>query len=156
MSGRVNITQKGGTPLFLQTSVEVDDKSNYYSATKHLFQPSKLSNIYFSAENINRVHQLIKERVYDMSNKKYLIDNQNRDELKIIMKSIFLQYSTFSQTNDEIERLNEMAIVEASRIIYTELMSYLKYKEDASSLVIPMSRPAYIHKDNTIKYQLPF
>ena len=156
MSGRVNITHRDGTPLFLQTSVEVDDKSNYYCATKHILQASNITNEYFSANNINHVHQLIKERVYALSNNKYLIDNQNRDELKIIMKSIFLQNSTFSHSKDEIKRLNEMVIDEASRIIYTELQSYLKYKEDASTLVTPMSRPAYLHKDNSIKYQLPF
>jgi hypothetical protein len=156
MSGRVNITQQDGTPLFLQTSVDVDDKSNYYSATKHMLQASGLTNEYFSANNINHVHQLIKERVYEISNKKYLIDNQSRDELKIIMKSIFLQNSTFSQSKDEINRLNEMVVAEAARIIYTELLSYLKYKEDASTLVKPMSRPAYLHNDNSIKYQLPF
>ena len=156
MSGRVNITQQDGTPLFLQSSIEVDDKSNYYCATKHMLQSSSLTNVYFNSQNINKVHQLIKERVYKMSDQKYLIDNQSRDELKIIMKSVFLQNSTFNHTDEEIASLNEIVVVEASKIIYTELLSYLKYKIDASTLVQPISRPAYLHKDNTIKYQLPF
>ena len=68
MSGRVNI--EGGTPLFLQEQIPLDDKTNYFNATKYIFQPSELSNTYFSKENINTVHNDIKKKVYELSQSK--------------------------------------------------------------------------------------
>ena len=59
MNGRVNI-QEGGSPMFLYEAVKVDDKSNYYNATKYMFQPNELTKKYFSNKNIELVHQNIK------------------------------------------------------------------------------------------------
>jgi len=60
MSGRVNI--EGGTPLFLQDNIPIDDKTSYFNATKYIFQPSQLTNTYFNKDNIEHVHQSIKKR----------------------------------------------------------------------------------------------
>jgi len=70
MSGRVNI--EGGTPLFLQEQVPLDDRTNYFNATKYIFQPSELSNTYFSKENINKVHNDIKKKYTICLNKNML------------------------------------------------------------------------------------
>jgi len=151
MSGRVNI--EGGTPFFLKEKVPVDDKTNYYSATKYMLQPSLLTNTYFSKENINIVHNNIKREVYNLSQKKYVIDEQNMDTLKVIMRSIFLQYSHFNNENikEQLEVLNQMVIDYCSKSIYGEIKGYLKYKEDASNMYTLMDRPEYLQNDNTIE-----
>jgi len=51
MSGRVNI--EGGTPLFLQEQIPIDDKTSYFNSTKYMLQPNELTNAYFNSENIN-------------------------------------------------------------------------------------------------------
>ena len=134
MSGRVNI--EGGTPFFLKEKVPVDDKTNHYSATKYMLQPSLLTNTYFSKENINIVHNNIKREVYNLSQKKYVIDDQNMDTLKVIMRSIFLQYSNFNnkKIREQIEKLNQMVVDYCSKSIYGEIKGYLKYNEDASNV----------------------
>ncbi len=151
MSGRVNI--EGGTPFFLKEKVPVDDKTNYYSATKYMLQPSLLTNTYFSKENINIVHNNIKREVYNLSQKKYVIDDQNMDTLKVIMRSIFLQYSNFNnkKIREQIEKLNQMVVDYCSKSIYGEIKGYLKYKEDASNMYTPIDRPEYLQNDNTIE-----
>jgi len=156
MSGRVNI--EGGTPLFLQEQVPLDDKTNYFNATKYIFQPSELSNTYFSKENINKVHNDIKKNVYDLSEKKYVIDDQDTDVLKVIMRSIFLQYSKFQfdNINKQIEQLNNMVIEYSSNSIFGEIEGYLKYKEDASNMHTPIERPIYLHNDNTLELKTFF
>lgn len=150
MSGRVNI--ENGTPVFLQDQVRVDDKTSYFNATKYMFQPSLLSNTYFGYENINHVHQSIKKKVYELSNK-YVIDDQNLDVLKVIMRSIFLQYSNFQLENiaGQIHELNERVIDYCSHQILGEIDGYLKYKATASSLYVPMENPVYLHNDHTIE-----
>lgn len=156
MSGRVNI--EGGTPLFLQEQVPLDDKTNYFNATKYIFQPSELSNTYFSKENINKVHNDIKKKVYDLSQQKYVIDDQDMDVLKVIMRSIFLQYSKFQFDNihKQIEQLNHMVIEYSSTSIFGEIQGYLKYKEDASNMYTLMDRPVYLHNDNSLELKTFF
>jgi len=126
MSGRVNI--EGGTPLFLQEQIPLDDKTSYFNATKYIFQPSELSNSYFSKENINKVHNDIKKKVYELSKSKYVIDDQDTDVLKVIMRSIFLQYSKFNFDNikEQINQLNHMVIEYSSNSIHNEIIGYIK------------------------------
>jgi len=47
--------------------------------------------------------------VYNLSDRKYVIDNQNTDVLKVIMRSIFLQFSNFQFENIEgqVSEINE-------------------------------------------------
>lgn len=151
MSGRVDI--EGGTPFFLKEKIPLDDKSNYFNATKYTFQPSELSNTYFSKENINKVHNDIKKKVYDLSQQKYVIDDQNMDVLKIIMRSIFLQYSKFQFDNikQQVDEMNVMVVDYSSNNIYGEIQGYLKYKKDASNMYTLMDRPVYLHNDNSLE-----
>jgi hypothetical protein len=149
MSGRVNI--EGGTPLFLQEAVPLDHKTNYFNATKYIFQPSELSNTYFSKENINKVHNDIKKKVYELST--YVIDDQDLDVLKVIMRSIFLQYSKFDfhDIKRQVSQLNEMVVDTSAHIIDGEIKGYLKYKSDASNMHVPIDRPVYLHNDNSLE-----
>lgn len=151
MSGRVDI--EGGTPFFLKEQIPLDDKTNYFNATKYTFQPSELSNTYFSKENINKVHNDIKKKVYDLSQQKYVIDDQNMDVLKVIMRSIFLQYSKFQFDNikQQVEEMNVMVVDYSSNNIYGEIQGYLKYKKDASNMYTLMDRPVYLHNDNSLE-----
>lgn len=151
MSGRVDI--EGGTPFFLKEQIPLDDKTNYFNATKYSFQPSELSNTYFSKENINKVHNDIKKKVYDLSQQKYVIDDQNMDVLKVIMRSIFLQYSKFRFDNikQQVDEMNVMVVDYSSNNIYGEIQGYLKYKKDASNMYTLMDRPVYLHNDNSLE-----
>lgn len=156
MSGRVNI--EGGTPFFLKEQIPLDDKTNYFNATKYIFQPSELSNTYFSKENINKVHNDIKRKVYDLSQKKYVIDDQDTDVLKVIMRSIFLQYSKFQfeHIKQQVDHLNAMVVEYSSNNIYGEINGYLKYKKDASNMYTLMDRPVYLHNDNSLELKTFF
>lgn len=156
MSGRVNI--EGGTPFFLKEQIPLDDKTNYFNATKYIFQPSELSNTYFSKENINKVHNDIKKKVYDLSQQKYVIDDQDMDVLKVIMRSIFLQYSKFQFENikQQVDHLNGMVVEYSSNNIYGEINGYLKYKKDASNMYTLMDRPVYLHNDNSLELKTFF
>lgn len=151
MSGRVDI--EGGTPFFLKEQIPLDDKTNYFNATKYTFQPSELSNTYFSKENINKVHNDIKKKVYDLSQQKYVIDDQNMDVLKVIMRSIFLQYSKFQFDNikQQVNEMNVMVVDYSSNNIFGEIQGYLKYKKDASNMYTLMDRPVYLHNDNSLE-----
>jgi len=152
MSGRLNFDDNG-TPLFLQEQIPLDDKTSYYNALKYQHQPTHLSNAYFSSENIDKIHNLIKKSVFNLSNGKYTIDNQNKDTLKTIMKSIYLQSSKFKQENIEkqINELNDKVIDYSSNNILNEIESYMKFRKDSSTMHVPLSVPTYLHNDNTLE-----
>ena len=154
MNGRVNI-QEGGSPMFLYEAVKVDDKSNYYNATKYMFQPNELTKKYFSNKNIELVHQNIKKKVYFIINNKYIIDNQDIVTLKTIMRSIFLQYSSMNtkDIDNDINNINNMVIDYCSKNIVSEITTYFKYKQDISTIATPLENPIYLQNDNTLEFK---
>lgn len=155
-NGRINFEQtqhENGTPFFIQEKVVQDDKTNYFNAMKHTLQVSRLSSVYFCKENIDIIQNGIRAGVYEKTNKKYIIDKQDPDTLKVIMRSIYLQYSQHRE-NDitrQVQDLNQMVFDYCIPKIYSELMGYLKYKQDASTLAIPVDHPIHITTDKTVE-----
>ena len=155
-NGRLNLLNNSGTALFLQDKIRVDDKTNYTNYTdcmKYTLENTKLSDTFFSYENRSIIQNAIKAEIYQLSNQKYIIDNQDPDQLFIIMKGIYLQNTNNLDTDikEQIQILNTLVIKYAVPRIYTELMTYLKYKVDASTLAVPLDNPAYYHKDTTVE-----
>ena len=90
-----------------------------------------------------------------MSNKQYIVGYQNEDELKIIMRSTFLQYSQNLPHNikEQIGFLNKMVLDYAVGQVYGEAQGYMKYKYDASTMYEPIARPI-LSKANDKQLQL--
>ena len=98
--------------------------------------------MFFSAGNVQILQNGIRAGVYENSQQKYIIPPQNQDALKIIMRSIFLQFSQNSPNNitKQVEVLNEMVLDYCVPFVYNECVAYMKYLEDQSTLVMPMNR----------------
>ncbi len=86
-----------------------------------------------------------------MSGDKYIIAPQNIDTLKVIMRSIFLQYAEYDMNNikKEVTRLNKLVLDYAVSSVYNEAVGYMKYCEDQSTLVVPLELPR--HSDREYK-----
>jgi hypothetical protein len=102
-----------------------------------------LSDAFFSAKNIQMIQNGIRVGVYLRSNNQYIIGEQNNDELKIIMRSIFLQYAKNQPTAipGQISELNRQVLEYCIPHVYVEADGYMKYKYDVSTLVVPIARP---------------
>lgn len=144
--GRINLKNENGTPLYFQDMIKNNDRANYSNVLKHTLNESKLSRRYFSEENINIIQSAIKERVNQKTNNKYIIKDQQVEQLKMVMKSIFLQYSLNKEYDipNQINSLNELVIKYCVPNVYSELMSYVKYLKDISSLPEPIDFPQHI------------
>ncbi len=143
-NGRVDILSPNTTALFaLSDRMAVSQSTDYRDAMTGNWYDTKLSLGFFSKENMKILQNGIRVGVYKKSNKQYIIDNQNEDELKIIMRSIFLQNSKNLATNipQQIAELNQMVLDYAVRQVYGETEGYMKYKRDASTLVVPLALP---------------
>ena len=150
MAGRVDF--QGGTPLFLQDKI-VKDNRTMYDNLKYSQQNNIVSNLFFSTKNVIIIQNAIRAGVYKISNEKYLIDNQDGDTLNVIMRAIYLQNSVNLPDNvtKQIEDLNKIVINYCVPRIYGEAQGYIKYKEDASTLVVPLDNPISVYIDKTIE-----
>jgi hypothetical protein len=144
-NGRVNILGPNVDDRFAMTDrIPINStKYSYRDAMAGNWYDTKLSDAFFSGRNIQILQNGIRAGVYSKSNKQYVIGEQSLDEIKIIMRSIFLQYSKNLPTNisQQINELNNIVLEFAINQVYGEADGYMKYKRDASTLVVPLALP---------------
>lgn len=154
-NGRVNIiSEPDPNAVFrMQEKIALKNKSTSYvsALSGNDWEDNLLSRVFFSGENIQIIQNGLRAGVYEMSKHDIVIPPQNIENLKIIMRSMFLQFSEYDQNNirGEVERLNKIVLDEVIPKVYGEAVGYLKYMQDQSSLVVPMDRP--IHHDRNYK-----
>ena len=70
-----------------------------------------------------------------MSNNNYIINNQSKDQLKIIMNSIYVQHSRNVNGNIDqiINVLNNLVLQYTVPQIFNEIESNMKYKRDINN-----------------------
>jgi hypothetical protein len=82
--------------------------------------------------------------------RKLVIAPQNVDNLKIIMRSIYLQYAEHREdisVTKQVEDLNKIVLDYVIPTVYNETIGYLKYIQDQSTLVQPLDLPKLVDKD---------
>lgn len=143
-NGRVDILSPDTNILFsMKDRIQVQTPSDFRGAMTGNWYNTVLSDTFFSSKNIQILQNGIRAGVYEMSNKQYIIDEQNPNELKIIMRSVFLQYSRNLPDNikQQIATLNSLVLDYAVKQVYGEAVSYMKYKYDSSTMYEPISHP---------------
>ena len=151
-NGRINIAQPNTKTLFdMYDKIPKDSKSTEFrDALVGNWQDTTLSKAFFSAQNIQIIQNAIRAGVYKASKGQYTIATQDEDNLKIVMRSVFLQYSA-NMTHDitqQIYELNRLVTDYAINQIYGEAQSYIKYIQDASTMYTPMDRPVQPNNPN--------
>jgi hypothetical protein len=142
-NGRVNIIGSNMNQFSLFDKIPTNECTTFHDAMTGNFQDSMLSLAFFSKENIQIIQNAIRAGVYEISNHQYLIDNQNCDNLKIVMRSVFLQNSVNlpDRITEQIQELNGLVVKYCVREIYSEAQGYINYKRDASTMYNPIDRP---------------
>ena len=143
-NGRVDIKSPNTSVLFnMYDKINANQCSTFRNPTLGLWNETQLSACFFSKENIQIIQNGIRAGVYNKSNNQYVIGPQDYDSLKIIMRSIFLQYAANKTTNisSQIQDLNQMVLNYCIESVYGEAQGYIKYLYDASTLVVPISHP---------------
>jgi hypothetical protein len=154
-NGRVNIIENPDPDAVFRMHERIALKNkatNYNSALAgNDWEDNMLARVYFSAGNIQILQNGLRAGVYAMSQNKIVIPPQNQDQLKIIMRSTYLQYAEHLPDNitAQVERLNKIVWDYVVPTVYNEAVGYLKYMQDQSSLVMPMDRP--LHSDREYK-----
>ena len=116
-----------------------------------------LSDAFFTRTNTEVIQAEIKKEVYRMSGpKKYVIDDQDVDELKMVMRAMYLQYAKNNPFNIEgqIRELNQIIIKWSAPRIMSEIEAYNYYLNDISHLPVPLPQPMSMSSAGT--KSLPF
>jgi hypothetical protein len=156
-NGRINIIQPPNqTSMSFSEKIYVDNKStDYRGALSGELENNILSSLFFSKENIQLIQNAIRVGVYEKSDGKYILPNQNENNLKNIIREIYIDHAKYDPNNitEQISSLNKMVIDHCLPIVYNESVAYEKYCFDQSTMVRPLELPK--HHDRNFK-QLEF
>ena len=155
-NGRVDIKSPNTSTLFqMYDKIPANQCVTFRNPTEGLWTSDSLSNAFFSQQNIQIIQNGIRAGVYRRSNDQYVIGPQDCDSLKIVMRSVFLQNSANQPDNipQQIAQLNNIVLEYCIQQVYSEAQGYMKYINDASTLVVPISHPVMAN-DNDRQLEL--
>ena len=150
-NGRIDIQSPDTRSLFnMYDKIPAHQCTTYRNPLEGQWDDSTLSNAYFSKENIQIIQNGIRAGVYKQSNNQYVVAPQDCDSLKIVMRSIYLQYSANLPGNvsGQIEALNQMVLNFCIQQVYGEAKGYMKYLSDASNMYVPIAHPVLAKDDD--------
>ena len=101
-----------------------------------------VSKLFFSVENIDALQEGIRYRVYVETEGKFTISRQSDQELKIVMRSMYLQHGVYNNSDcvGQVRALNAKVLDWVVPEVLSNVLQYSKYKYDASTLPMPMDR----------------
>ena len=106
-------------------------------------ETSKLNQVFFSKINLNRIQDIIRYKVYEKSDKKYVIDKQSDVELEIVMRSTYLQHSPNlpNKIKEQIDYLNGLVSDWCVEQILPEVQQYFGYIKEIENMPMPIDLP---------------
>ena len=154
-NGRIDIMGPNiSTKFSMMDKIPLTTNTDYSNVLTGTFERTRLSDAYFSQNNIQIIQNALRKGVYEKSNQKILIDEQPKDQIVSVMRSMFYQHSKNLDNNipQQIQELNNYVINFTVNAVFNEAVAYLKYKEDSSKMHVPMSAPLYSNKtDKTLE-----
>jgi hypothetical protein len=113
-------------------SSEVKERIHYrHSATQ-------VNEDFFSQTNVDRLQDRIRATVRGMVNAN--IDRQSDVDLKLVMRSYYLQYA-----GESVEQLNDRVVAFCANRIAVEVEAYRYYRKDILDFPEPIQRPLDTH-----------
>ena len=142
--------------LSLSDKIPINECSSYLDALIGTWDETGLSHAFFSAGNIQIIQNGLRYGVFTKSNDQYIVGEQSCDQLKIIMRSIFLQYSKNQEFDitGQIAELNDKVIQYAVTQVLGEAEGYIKYMRDINTPLTPIARPIMsCTNDKTLEFK---
>ncbi len=148
-NGRVNLADfpgAGGSVEKIpgysyQKKVETDFEHDMLRGN---WESNNLSKAFFSPENIQVIQNSIRKEVLTRSgDKRYVIDEQSVDELKIIMRGIYYQYARNLPRDiaAQVADLNQKVVDWSAPHILSAVDHYFYYLKDISTMPVPLQMP---------------
>lgn len=130
--------------------------SNTRYLFKNLYGETPLTFLFFSNRNVENIQKMIRYIVHRETG--YVVDKQSTNELLVIMRSLFLEYSAHPPLIDadmsqerivelqrkyteEVGRLNEIVVNAVVPKVVSQMQQYVDYLRDISTQPYQMQTP---------------
>lgn len=102
-----------------------------------------LNTVFFGRSNIDNLQEQIRSTVLLMSKGEFSISPQNEDDLKLIMRSYYLQYAENNprRVAQELDELNRRVVDFSANRIMVEIYAYKRYRKDILDFPEPIANP---------------
>lgn len=113
-----------------------------------------LSALFFHSKNVDTIQAELQYRVFKKTGIR--IGRQSEKELRIVMRSVYLQESV-NQSRDireQINKLNESVLDYCVKNAASNALQHKQYMADASTMPIPMSHPVGTSGRNRFTFSL--
>jgi hypothetical protein len=119
-------------------------EKNYGDSLTGIMQESVLSRVYFSHRNIDNLQQKIIDTIYNESKGKLSIGKQSANELKIIMRSIYLEHSknVECKIQEQVSQLNKLVLNYCVKNIMVNATQYVNYIRELKKPTEIMDNPS--------------
>jgi hypothetical protein len=161
-NGRVDIMTQSSQIRSKYPTFHVCDNpqsSDGYDIVSGNISDTPISALFFSKKNIDALQSGICNRVFNQTEGKYNISKQSETELKIIMRSFYLDslrggvpllqdgvqpLDSSVSIVSRVRKLNEKVLDWSVPRIINNIRQYERYKSDVSQLPKTMERPSFV------------
>tara|TARA_Y100000589_G_C27179215_1_gene640047 strand:+ start:523 stop:948 length:426 start_codon:yes stop_codon:yes gene_type:complete len=140
--------------------MDINNKNFQKTAIEGISERTIISDLFLSEKNIKLIHLKIINSIREKYN--YNISKQSKNELLIIMRSVYLNNCTnnFSNKNEikkELKRLNDLATNYCVNNIIKNIKSYELYLDKINNNLNPIDlpKPTTVKGDNILELK-PF
>jgi len=123
-----------------------------HDAIKNIHGKTLLNQLFFSEKNIDNVDKKLRYTVFNMSQGQFRLGPQNRTELGIAMRGVYLQYAKNlpDHITEQIRDLNELTVSLLAPKVLSNTKQYIKYLEDINeSHMRVIDRPVNVSSAGT-------
>lgn len=141
LNGRINVN--GYNNINYKNEKVGTNCSFVGEAVGHQISRNPLTDLFFSNKNIDALHLGMRNIVYGKTDGKYIIQRQSDTELKIVMRSIFLEHARWRRDKDVVEQVRELnghVLDFCVKRIMSSLNMKQKYLDDIAKLPVPLER----------------
>ena len=142
--------QRPSYPLFHQ-SPEKEKKVFAKNALNGIQEHSPLSLKFFSDENVDNIQNLLRYTVYMKTDKKHNVSRQSELDLKVVMRSIYLQHSPNLKMyiDKQVYFLNKLVVDWCYPKIINEIDQYVGYLDSLEKMPVPIQHPTNVSSAGT-------
>ncbi|AYV78269.1 MAG: hypothetical protein Edafosvirus8_19 [Edafosvirus sp.] len=110
---------------------------------KGVFIPTDLSRLFFSNENIKRIQNMIKKEIYNKTEGKFKVDDQDESDLLVAMRATFMNYGDFlpDKIIHQVKLLNKRVVCDVLPDMITNIKQYYSYIDEINKPIQPIARP---------------
>ena len=142
LNGRVDLISNM-PKLNLPQYQKIQNNNTSYTreATNGQITRNSVSDLFFSDNNIDALQEGLRYRVYVESKGKFTIGRQSDQELKTVMRSIYLQFGIGNMDCiGQVRTLNAKVLEWIVPEVLNNVLQYERYKQDTSTLPMPLER----------------